>query len=189
MVRTKNLSVLGQKKGSFEWINPGANGVKGRMVATHNTVETDDETASCPRPFLQRRQERWNDWRGAELARRTGMESRSDAEQVWTNRAVAEPQVFLGHGGWRFPHADSALGAQSWRIRVHNFIVFGDEYKPGGVTKSVPPPKKNTERFFMPLLTPGTSAGGNIEALFFGVAFTQWIADGRTQRTLVPQQE
>jgi hypothetical protein len=31
------------------------------------------------------------------------------------------------------------LSSQDWRIRVHSFIVFGDEYKPGGVTKTVPP--------------------------------------------------
>jgi hypothetical protein len=65
----------------------------------HNEVETDDEAASCPRLFLQRRQERWNGRGGSELARQTGLESRSDAEEVWTERGVSEPQVFLGHGG------------------------------------------------------------------------------------------
>jgi hypothetical protein len=104
-VPTKDIPVLGQKKGSFEGTIPGAidlngeNRVKGRRVATHNEVETEDETASCPRLFLQRRRERWNAWGGAELARRTGLESRSDAEQVWTERAVWERQVCPSHGG------------------------------------------------------------------------------------------
>jgi hypothetical protein len=98
-VRTKTVSVFRAEKGQF-WVTiPGANRVKGRRVATHNEVETEDETAACARLFLQRRQERWNDWGGGGLARRTGLESGSDAEQVWTERAVWERQVCLGHGG------------------------------------------------------------------------------------------
>jgi hypothetical protein len=110
------------------------------MVATHYEIETDDETASCAGLFLRRRQEGWNGWGGAELARRTGLEVRSDVEQVWKERAVSEPQVCLGHEhGKRKCRVQARSGRAKLADTRSSVFRFVDEYKPGGVTKTVPP--------------------------------------------------